>query len=39
MCGEKLKEAEQRVEKLVKDSQGGFREEPLEGVTTQEEGD
>ena len=40
LCGEKLQEAEQRIEILVKDSQGGFKEKPLNASDGQiEDGD
>jgi exodeoxyribonuclease VII small subunit len=37
MCGEKLEEAERKVEMLVKDGKGGLREEPIEQSNGQDE--
>ena len=38
MCGEKLEEAERKVEILVKDGQGALKEEPLDQSVGQTEG-
>ena len=37
LCGEKLEEAEQKVEILVKDSQGEFKEKPLREIENSHE--
>ena len=38
MCGEKLEEAERKVELLIKDSQGGLKRESLDEVAGEAEG-
>jgi exodeoxyribonuclease VII small subunit len=39
LCGEKLEEAERKVELLIKDSQGALKARPLENVGVETEGD